>query len=290
MPKTPDDSQQNATGANAPPRKEGSDPRPKLDAKALSFGYDGPEGTPILKALSLSLHPGEMLALVGPNGCGKTTLLKQLSGVLTPTTGHVYLDGQRLHQMKPKDVARQLAALEQHIQVDFAFTVEQLVAMGRMPYLQRLQGLSPKDRAIVDDAMTRTGIAALRHRHIDEVSSGERQRVWLAMALAQEPQVLLLDEPASHLDIKYQLDMLALLRQLSRDGLAVAMSMHELHLLGQFADRVALIHQGQLHAIGPTQEVITPQHILDVFGVHVQLVRDPITQQMLGAIPTTKPA
>lgn len=252
-----------------------------LEASTITFGYT----TPLLRDLSLSLQPGDMLALVGPNGCGKTTLLKTLSGLLSPERGHVMLNMTSLDKMSTRDIAQQLAAVEQHIPTDFAFTVSHIVSLGRLPHRKRWQPLTSRDQDVIQHAMAQTGIAQMANRTIHQLSSGEKQRVWLAMALAQEPRVLLLDEPTSHLDLPYQLHMLTLLHQLSQQGLAIVLSIHELQMIHAFANRIALMKQGKILHTGHPQDTLTESHLEETFGIPMHVIHDPDTHDILAIVP-----
>ncbi len=210
----------------------------------------------IFSELSIELRPGELLALIGPNGAGKTTLIHVLSGVKKPATGAVFLKEDQslvdLWQLLPEVRARKLAVVEQVVSPAFDFTVSELVAMGRYPHRK----LDVDHQAVVRSALDAVGIAQLANRRFAELSAGERQRVLLALALAQQPKVLLLDEPLAHLDPKHQVGMMALVRKLAREGLAVLWSVHDLNMARQ-ADRVALLSKGRLLACGPPSEVLT---------------------------------
>lgn len=252
-----------------------------LDVQNVHFRYTE---KPVVEGVSLSIYPGEILALLGPNGSGKTTLLKLLSGVLTPTAGQVCLEGRPLRDWNRLELARQLAAVEQHIQLPFEFTVRDIVAMGRHPHIGRFQRSSQQDHDRIQQALERTETVGFAKRPLSSLSSGESQRVWLAMALAQEPKILLLDEPTSHLDIHHQLHFLQTLRSLAAEGLSVVMSIHDLNLAGLFAHRVALLHQGALHSVGDPTEVLTASSLREVFQAEVEIVRDE-SGRFRGAFP-----
>lgn len=257
-----------------------------IELRELLFGY-GP--TPTLRDISLSVEAGELLALIGPNGCGKTTLLKQLSGVLQPQQGSIYLNMKELSSYGTKELAQELAALEQHIQVGFGFRVREVVSLGRLPHLSRWQELGADDHQLIETLLGQLDLLPLAERSIEQLSSGERQRTWLGMALAQQPKILLLDEPTSHLDLRYQVELLMLLKKLTTDGLSVVMSIHELHLAGQFADRIALMHKGQIKATGPPEEILSGPHIEACFGTAVQVVHSKQDGSFLGVLPVPRP-
>jgi iron complex transport system ATP-binding protein len=235
----------------------------------LSFAYDS---VPTLEGITLEISRGELLALVGPNGSGKSTLLKLISGVLRPKWGAVYLDLQPIDRLSPKEIARRLAALEQERSVGFEFTVRELVEWGRHPHRGRLERWRGCDERAVRRALQLMGLEELEERLVSELSGGERQRVFLTMALAQEPQILLLDEPTAHLDLKYQLEIIELVRALAEEGLTVIVAMHDLNWAARYADRAAVLSKGHLVACGPPAEIFTPELIREVWGVEVEIV------------------
>lgn len=242
-----------------------------LKATDICFCYNR---NSFIKDVSISADPGEFVALVGPNGCGKTTVLKLLSGVLRPQTGSICLEEKDIHTIPVRERARKIAAVEQHIPALPGYTVQSVVEFGRIPHIGRWQQHSLYDQECVQRAMQKTHVESLKLRQIDTLSSGERQRVWLAMALAQNPSVLLLDEPISHLDIQHQVETLRLLQELADSGVAVISSIHELHLVGAFADRVVLMKQGQIIAQGSPQTVLTTSNIAEVFSIQTHIFTD----------------
>ncbi len=235
----------------------------------VHVGYDG---RLVLHDLSLEIAPGEIFGLVGPNGSGKTTLLRAISGRLPPHAGAIYLDCRRLNELSPRELARELAALEQEISCSFDFTVREIVELGRLPHRQRWQRLSPKDREIVVRALTLTHTLEFADRAIHSLSSGERQRVWLALALAQEPRVLLLDEPTAHLDLSYQIEIMDLIRSLAQSDLTVLVSLHDLNLALRYTDRIAVLSEGRVLALGEPERVLTEELIERVFRTRVRIV------------------
>ncbi len=242
----------------------------------LTFAY---KGRPILAEITLAVKAGEFFALIGPNGSGKTTLLRAISGVIPMDTGTVYLDfvdGQShpVSQLAPKELARSLAALEQEVHVAFDFTVRETVSLGRLPHSRKLKPLAEEDRRVVEEAMERVGVAQFADRSIHSLSSGERQRVFLAMALAQEPKVLLLDEPTAHLDLKYQIEIMELIRGLSKRGLTVICALHDLNLAARYADRVGVLSQGRLVACGPPDEVFTLERIREIWHIEIEIFKE----------------
>ena len=241
-----------------------------IRVEGLSFAYDG---VPALENISLEIEEGQLLALVGPNGSGKSTLLQLISGILRPKRGAVYFDCREITRLSPREIARRLAALEQERRVDFNFTVRELVEWGRHPHRGRLDPWRECDERAVRRALRLMGLEALAGRLISELSGGERQRVFLAMALAQEPKILLLDEPTAHLDLKYQLEIMGLIRRLvDDDGLTVIIALHDLNWAARYSDCVAVLSQGRLVACGLPHEVLTTELIWDVWEVDVRLV------------------
>jgi iron complex transport system ATP-binding protein len=239
-----------------------------LEVRGITFGYGH---QPLFYDVDLQVRAGEMVGLLGPNGAGKTTLLRLLSGVLSPQQGQVLLEGHDLRQWGRRGAARLIAVVPQELHVPFAFTVEHMVSLGRTPFIS-LFGLQTKhDQAIIQQAMSVTEIIPLAGRVFNELSGGERQRVMIGMALAQEPRLLLLDEPTSHLDIKYQVDILELIQQLNRElGVTVVASMHDLNLAARYFPRLVLFQHGIVADASPT-EVLEPRLLRRVYGVNVQV-------------------
>lgn len=239
-----------------------------LHVESLTFGYDR---QPLLYDVEMHVRTGEMLGLLGPNGSGKTTLLRIISGVLRPWQGKVLLEGRDLHQWSRRSVAKRIAVVPQELHMPFAFTVEHMVSLGRAPYMNFFGSAGRRDRECVENSLQATGIAQLSHRVFNELSGGERQRVMIAMALAQEPKLLLLDEPTSHLDIKYQIDTLELVQHLNRTmGVTVIAAMHDLNLAARYFPRLLLFQRGIVADAGPT-EVLEPGLLSRVYGVNVQV-------------------
>lgn len=254
----------------------------KVAIRDLEFRYDAKS---VLKDIDLEAAEGEVLALVGPNGSGKTTLLKNISGVLKPPKGAIYLDFKKLTELSPKEIARQLAAVEQEVHVGFDFTVREVVELGRLPHLKRLQTFRAQDQQAIEEAMRATEVQSFAERSIFSLSSGERQRVWLAMALAQEPKVLLLDEPTAHLDINYQIGIMGIIKSLAQKGLTVLLAIHDLNLAAVYADRIAVLHKGRIVALGEPRNVLTEELIERVFKARVRVFRTPQDGFHIGVVP-----
>ena len=239
-----------------------------LDVAGLTFGY---AKQPLLYAVHLQVRAGEMLGLLGPNGSGKTTLLRLISGVIRPQQGKVFLEGRDLQQWGRRGAARRIAVVPQELHMPFAFTVEHMVGLGRTPFVNFLGSQTKHDQSIVQEAMQAAGIDTLAPRFFNELSGGERQRVIIAMALAQEPSLLLLDEPTSHLDIKYQVETLELVQRLNRErGVTVIAAMHDLNLAARYFPRLLLFQRGIVADAGPA-EVLEPKLLSRVYGVNVQV-------------------
>lgn len=250
---------------------------PTLTISHLTVAY-GPR--PIVRGLNLTLHGGEVLALVGPNGAGKSTLLRAVSGVIPVQSGSLTLDGQDLLRLTPAQRARRMAVVPQLIHLPEGFTVGEIVLMGRAPHLAWLGREGEHDCAVAWQALQRTDCAALLNRRASELSGGEQQRVVIARALTQEPQVLLLDEPTAHLDLKHQAAVLELARTLAHaEGLAVLLTLHDLNQAARYADRLALLKNGELLAHGSPAEVLTVDTLHQAYGVRVTMGTHPQTGQ-----------
>jgi iron complex transport system ATP-binding protein len=257
-----------------------------IKANNLACGY-GREL--VLENLSLSAQPGEVLALLGPNGSGKTTLLRALARLLKPSDGSVLLDGKDVWQRHHADVARSLALTPQNERRDWPLTVEQSVRLGRTPHRGWLLPFTAEDRKIVDLAIASASLSDLRDRPITELSGGEWRRMILARALAQQAKALLLDEPTAGLDLKYQVEMLGLTRDLAHNSnLLVIMTLHDLNHAATYADRIALINNKSIVAIGPPAEVLTEQQISDVYEVPVTVTTHPIYGTTLVSVTPGK--
>jgi iron complex transport system ATP-binding protein len=244
----------------------------------------------VLHSLTLALHRGEVLALIGPNGAGKTTLLRALARLLQPQSGTVLLAGHNVWQLSPKSVARRLALAFQQEVTSWPGTVEQAVALGRAPHRGWLLPYTAHDREIIEQVLLHAGLAALRHRQLTALSGGEQRRVILARALAQEPQVLLLDEPTAHLDLKYQAEVLTLVQHLAQQsGLSVVVALHDLNQAALCAQRMALLMDGRLLAIGSPEAVLTPELLAHAYGIEVVVTPHPIYGTPMVAPLLTSP-
>ncbi len=231
----------------------------------------------VLSGLSLEVQPGELLGVIGPNGCGKSTLIKAVSGVLKPRSGQVLLEGRDLLRMKAEERARLVGVVAQNPSLPPAFTAAEVVMFGRTPHLKAFQQEGPDDWCIVQQAMEAAACWDMAGRPVGELSGGERQRVLFALALAQQPRLLLLDEPTTYLDINYQVGMMDIAAEWLRAGLTrgVLAIFHDLNLAAQYCNRLALLSKGQLLALGNPHEVLTTENILQAYGASVLVAPHP---------------
>jgi iron complex transport system ATP-binding protein len=242
------------------------------------------DGTLILDGVVFDVPAGEVTALLGPNGAGKSSLLRVIAGIRRPQSGTVLFDGDDLLAMRRRDRARRVALVEQDATTELPLTGRAVVGLGRTPHEALLGGRDPSSDAVVTQALTDAGALAFEHRELPTLSGGERQRVLLARALAQQPRLLLLDEPMNHLDIAAQLEVLALLTRLAADGVTVLAAMHDLPLAASHADHVVVLSGGRVVASGPTAETLTPDLVHDVYGVRAAWTTNPLTGRPLLAI------
>ncbi len=239
-----------------------------LEVKNLSFSFE--TGAEVLKGLSFELNAGEMLGVIGPNGSGKSTLIRLLSGVLKPKKGEIIIKNLSIQKYNARQLAQIIAVVPQQSEIAFPFKVKEVVMMGRAPYLKRFQWEGKKDYQVVEKAMALTETTHLSQRTIDQLSGGERQRVILARALAQEPEILLADEPTTYLDLHHQVKFMNLLRKLkSKNGLSVIFTTHDLNLASFFSDRVLLLNQGEMAGLGTPQEVLKPELVSRIYQVEL---------------------
>ncbi|RMQ46254.1 FecE protein [Pseudomonas cichorii] len=244
-----------------------------LQAQQLDIGYGA---TRIVQSLSFSPPPGKVTALIGPNGCGKSTLLKAFARILTPQAGSLSLDGQAYEKLSPRELARRIAFLPQVLPIPEGVSVRQLVAYGRSPHNSLWGRLSGADRASVDQALKRMELETLAERPLSDLSGGQRQRAWLAMVLAQDADIVLLDEPTTYLDISHQVELLDLMRQLSAEGKTVITVLHDINQACRYADHLAVMQAGRLVASGSPDEVLDAELVGRVFDVQVQILREPV--------------
>jgi len=247
-----------------------------LEIKNLTCGYNSRF---LLKDINLKVEKGELIGIIGPNGSGKTTLLRAITGVIRPKKGKILLEKKNIEKFSFKELARKIAVVSQNSVANF-MTVEEFVLLGRIPHRRRLQFLETEfDERIAEEAMDLTNTLQLKGRFIGDLSGGERQLVVIARALAQEPGLLLLDEPTSHLDIAHQVKILDLIKKLNKNGLTVIIVLHELNLASQYCNRLILLNNGLLYKVGSPGEVLTYQIIEEVYKTVVVVRENPISSK-----------
>lgn len=262
--------------AGTDPDRSGPDPAgpDRLRAEQLGLGY---AGRPVLDGLDLTVPTGRITVVVGANACGKSTLLRGLARLLRPRSGAVLLDGRPIGALRTREVARAVGLLPQAPTAPDGITVVDLVARGRTPHQSWYRQWSRADEAAVTAALHATGLTDLAERAVDELSGGQRQRAWLAMVLAQETDLLLLDEPTTFLDLAHQVEVLDLVADLNaRDGRTVVMVLHDLNQASRYAHHVVAMRDGRIAAQGPPGEVVTEETVAEVFGVDCRVVPDPV--------------
>lgn len=247
-----------------------------MEARKLDASYGGAK-QPVLQGVSMTVPRGSFYAVLGPNGSGKSTLLRALLGLLRPTSGEAHLAGQSAWTWKPRDRARRVGVVPQSESFPFPLSAEDLVSMGRYPHLPPLRSPSREDRRIVRDAMDRCDVLDLASRMVDTLSGGELQRVRIARALAQEPEILVLDEPTASLDLAHEMEILELLKGIVQRGRTVLMSTHHLDLAARYSQRVLLLDRGSVAAEGSPEDVMTEETLERVFGWPVAVTRDPLS-------------
>jgi len=253
----------------------GSSSEDRLRANDVTIGYDA---RVISRGLTVTIPDNEFTVIIGPNACGKSTLLRSLARMLVPSAGAVLLDGQAISSYPSKEVARRLGLLPQSSVAPDGITVADLVARGRYPHQRLLRQWSRTDEEIVSGALAATNVADLADRPVDELSGGQRQRVWLAMALAQQTPILLLDEPTTYLDIAHQIEMLDLCADLhAEQGRTLVAVLHDLNHACRYATHLIAMRAGAVVATGPPSEIVTAALVEDVFGLACRVIEDPET-------------
>ncbi|MFC7359965.1 ABC transporter ATP-binding protein [Nocardioides astragali] len=251
----------------------------RLEASALTLGYTD---TAVVRDLDLQVPHGKVTVIVGANACGKSTLLRGLARLLRPRSGSVLLDGEAIHRLPTKQVARTLGLLPQNPIAPEGVTVTDLVGRGRHPHHGAFGRWTHEDEEAVAEALTLTDTLGLADRVVDELSGGQRQRVWIAMALAQGTDLLLLDEPTTYLDVAHQVEMLDLLAELNaRRGTTIVMVLHDLNLSARYADHLVALHTGRIVAEGTPREVVTEDVVRTVFGLDNRVIEDPVSHTPL---------
>ncbi|RVT85936.1 ABC transporter ATP-binding protein [Rhodobacteraceae bacterium CCMM004] len=251
--------------------REGSAER--LVLRGVSVGYGGP---PVVEGLDLRINDGALTAIVGPNGCGKSTLLKAMARVLPVTRGEVLLEGRPVHRRPTREVAQRMALLPQGPVAPEGLRVRELVAQGRFPHQTLLRQWSREDARAVDAAMDAADVAEFADRPVASLSGGQRQRCWIAMVLAQDTPILLLDEPTTFLDLRIQVEVMGLLTRVAHEeGRTLVVVLHELNVAAAFADRMVMMRDGAIRAEGPPSEVFTERNLSDVFSLDARVLTDP---------------
>lgn len=247
----------------------------RLRGDDLTLAYDG---RTVAEELAVTIPDRSFTVIVGPNACGKTTLLRALARLLKPRKGKVYLDGEVISSLPAKQVARRLGLLPQSAIAPEGITVSDLVARGRYPHQRLLRHWSRQDAEVVERSMARTGVLDLAERLVDELSGGQRQRVWLAMALAQETELLLLDEPTTYLDISHQMDILDLCAELhAEQGRTLVAVLHDLNQAARYATHLIAMRDGEVLATGAPEEVVTAERVEEIFELPCRVMPDPET-------------
>lgn len=255
----------------------------RLQGERLTAGY---EGRRVLSEVDFRVEDGRVTVLLGPNGSGKSTLLKTLARTLAPEHGQVLLDGKDIHGSRTRDVARKLGILPQGPSAPEGVTVRELVCLGRFPYQHLWRQWSVEDERAVREAMDTANVAQFAERPIDDLSGGQRQRCWIAMVLAQETELILLDEPTTFLDLKVQVDLLELLVRLAHDkGRTLLVVLHDLNLAAAYADSLVMMRDGRIEHSGSPEAVFTTTHLKQVFDLDAHVIRDPNTQRLV-CVPT----
>ncbi|MBC8218393.1 MAG: ABC transporter ATP-binding protein [Planctomycetes bacterium] len=240
-----------------------------LRAENIIFSYR--YGRLVLQGITLEIRPGTVTAMFGPNGSGKSTLLRCMNGTLEPQSGDVTVNGREIHSMSRQEIARQIAVVPQDSPADVPLTASEMVMLGRFAHWDIWGQEMPEDRTIVQESLARLNATALAERSFGCISGGERQRVVLARALAQQAPIMLFDEPNTHLDISHQIELYRLVRELADEGKAILMACHDIFVTPMFVDNAVLMHSGGIHAAGPAAAVLTPDNVEAVFGASIEI-------------------
>lgn len=244
-----------------------------ITIRNLSYAYDD---SSVLKGIDISLEKGMFYSILGPNGSGKTTLLKNIQKILKPHRNSVYINGDDITSISVKELSKQLAVVPQETHMDFDFTVLDMVLMGRSPHLKRFESESPKDLHLAEKVMTDTDTWKFKDKSVRNISGGELQRAVVSRAMVQDTEILLLDEPVSHLDIHHQISILRTVSGFSRSkGITVVAVLHDINLAVEFSDSVILLNQGVVEAMGSPEEVITKERIRSLYSMECMIIKNP---------------
>ena len=249
-----------------------TDETPLLEVRDLTKTYDN--GYEAVKGVSFSLPAGKLVGLIGPNGCGKTTMMRCINKMHPITSGDVLIDGESVKPLTPAQVARKVSNVPAEMTASFGLTVFETVMLGRYPYLQNMWWETEEDEAKVREALRTFGLDDLRRNQVSKLSSGERQRALIAKAYVQEPKLMLVDEPTSHLDMKYKLDVMEYLQSMARTDMTVMVAEHDISLMARYCDVCIIMKKGRIMTIGDPKKVITPQLIRDVYEVDARVGLD----------------
>lgn len=248
---------------------------PRLRGESLHAGY---EDKRVLDGVDIGIQEGKLTVLLGPNGSGKSTLLKTLARTLTPSAGHVYLDGKDIHRSNTREVAQRLGILPQGPVAPEGLSVQQLVGMGRFPHQRMWQKNAEQDARAIREAMAYTNVTEFAECNVDALSGGQRQRCWIAMVLAQQTDLILLDEPTTFLDLKVQVDLLALLSRLAHEhGRTLLLVLHDLNLAAAYADQLIMMRDGKIITSGTPSEIFTAANLKRVFDLDAHVLHDPVS-------------
>lgn len=243
-----------------------------INTRNLNISYGNLD---IVKDLNMDIPKGKITTIIGSNGCGKSTILKTIARIINPKSGDIYINNKNIKEENPKEIAKSVAVLPQSPQAPSGLTVEELIAYGRFPHQSGFGKLNKEDKDIITWALKATGIEEYRHRNIDALSGGQRQRAWIAMTLAQQTDILILDEPTTYLDLAHQLEILKLLEDLNKNqGKTIVMVIHELNNAARFADHMIGVKKGKIVCQGSANEVMTKENLKELFNIDADIVKD----------------